>query len=217
MSQQVGKKSIDTMLHAGKTAITNGKVPKMQEYLSTFGYDLDRLAEGDQHITALQHALNNQATQYGEQYGSTEQFHAAWKMAKKQYKTTLKIARIALSSDYDAHVAMDMNGKRKEAFAGWYQQATKFYDGVTDRHLGKLAKFGYTRDRIDCEKALVESTMAASINQAKEIGEAQASTKKRDEVLERTSEWLHTYYKIARIALEDQPQLIETLGLKDRS
>jgi len=217
MSQQVGKKSIDDMLLGGKVAITNGKEPAMQRFLSQFGYDLNRLAEGDQHITALQHALNNQAARYGEQYGSTEQFHSAWRIAKKSYKVTLKIARIALSSDYDAHVALEMNGKRKEAFAGWYQQAMKFYDGITDRHLGKLAKFGFTRDKIEHEKALVEATLSASIQQAKEIGVAQASTKKRDAVLERTAEWLHTYYQIARIAFEDQPQLVEVLGLKERS
>jgi len=47
----------------------------------------------------------------------------------------------------------------------------------------------------------------------KEKGEAQAATGARDEALDALQAWMSDFVAIARIALEDQKQLLEVLGV----
>ena len=53
--------------------------------------------------------------------------------------------------------------------------------------------------------------------QEKEKGEAQAATKARDAAIDELQDWLSDYLAIAKVALEDNPQLLEGLGVLVRS
>jgi hypothetical protein len=59
----------------------------------------------------------------------------------------------------------------------------------------------------------VDAVEAASIAQAKERGEAQDATQARDAALEALDDWLSDFIAIAHVALEEQPQLLEKLGI----
>ncbi len=45
-----------------------------------------------------------------------------------------------------------------------------------------------------------------------EKGESQEATKVKDEALKQLDKWMRNFYAVASIALEDNPQLIESLG-----
>lgn len=49
--------------------------------------------------------------------------------------------------------------------------------------------------------------------QLKEKGEAQSATEARDTAFDALQEWVRDFINIARIALEDQKQLLEVLGV----
>jgi hypothetical protein len=53
--------------------------------------------------------------------------------------------------------------------------------------------------------------------QVQEIGESQEATRGKDKALAELEEWMSDFYAVARIAMEDQPQLLESLGLLVRS
>ena len=53
--------------------------------------------------------------------------------------------------------------------------------------------------------------------QEKEKGQAQAATQKRDAALDDLQDWLSDYLAIAKVALEDNPQLLEGLGVLQRA
>ena len=61
----------------------------------------------------------------------------------------------------------------------------------------------------------MESIKAANLVQEK--GEAQAATKRRDAALDAMQDWLSDYLAIAKVALEEEPQLLEGLGVLQRS
>ena len=57
----------------------------------------------------------------------------------------------------------------------------------------------------------------ANLTQEKEKGEAQAATKARDAALDDLQDWLSDYLAIAKVALEEDPQLLEGLGVLQRA
>lgn len=79
--------------------------------------------------------------------------------------------------------------------------------------MSKLAEEGITPAKLTAGKALVDSVEALSVAQAKERGEAQDATQARDTALDELDEWMSDFLAIAHVALEDQPQLLEKLGI----
>ncbi len=51
----------------------------------------------------------------------------------------------------------------------------------------------------------------------REVGESQDATKQKDAAFAEIDDWMRDFYAVARIALEDHPQLLETLGILVRS
>lgn len=49
-------------------------------------------------------------------------------------------------------------------------------------------------------------------NSLREVGESKNATKARDAAMAAMQDWMTEFYAVARIALEEQPQLLEALG-----
>jgi len=51
----------------------------------------------------------------------------------------------------------------------------------------------------------------------REVGESQDATKIKDAAFVKMDDWMSEFYAVAKIALEDNPQLLESLGKLVRS
>ena len=112
--------------------------------------------------------------------------NSAWETADRAYKKTLKIARIALRESVTAQNALALSGFRKKSLSGWLRQAEIFYDNLLgdDALLALLQNYGYTREKLEAEKALVAVVRDANTVQEREKGEAREATEKRDTKLD---------------------------------
>ena len=61
--------------------------------------------------------------------------------------------------------------------------------------------------------ALIPEVEAARAAYLKEKGESQDATTIKDTAFAKLDDWMSEFYAVARIALEDNPQLLEALGL----
>jgi hypothetical protein len=83
--------------------------------------------------------------------------------------------------------------------------------------LSKLSGYGVTPEKLQAGQQMADEAEAANAAREKEKGEAQQATKDRDEAVEIMDDWMSDFRKIARIALADKPQLLEKLGILERS
>ena len=207
---------VDQRLLAVQLAVENTlKDQDVLTELTLFGYDEAKLNVGKRLYEEAQALVNQQKVEYGEQYQATQVLHQAKEKADKVYTRTLKIARIALRGNVQAHTALILSGRRKRSLAGWLAQAQAFYANLlADADLiAQMANFGYDQAKLEAEQALVLAVLQADQTQQKEMGEARQATKLRDAKLDEMDEWMLDFITIARVALEEEPEKLATLGI----
>ena len=213
-------RSIHTLLSQAQLAIDNAlNNPKILRYLADFGYTSAKVQQGKKLYNIAVAAQLAQQTEAGGQVSATTVVNEAWEDAKKTYSRMVKVARVAFKRDSGVAVQIDLNGTRKKSLSGWMAQANQFYkSALGDKAiLSGLKEFGITDQKLKAglaELALIET---ANLVQEKEKGEAQAATQTRDAALDELQDWLSDYLAIAKVALEEDPQLLEGLGILVRS
>ena len=77
----------------------------------------------------------------------------------------------------------------------------------------QLARYKVTLEALQTALSDVEQAFTLKSSQEQEKGEAQEATQQRDAAIDALDEWLSDFKVVARIALEDTPQLLEALNL----
>ena len=212
--------SIDSKLLFAQNAISNAQTnPEIIAALAVFGYGDAKMKAGKALYTKAANLQVKQVKEYGEQFAATDALNLAKATTNKIYIVHVKIARIALKGDRGAAESLQLSGRRKETFSGWLKQAKALYTNAlnTPAVLEALAQFGITKKNLSGAKAQVFDVEAKLNAQFKEKGEAQAATQLRDEAFDDLQDWMSDFIAIARIAMEDQSQYLEMLGIVEPS
>ena len=213
-------RSIHTLLSQAQLAIDNAlNNPQILQYLSDFGYSSARIQQGKKLYNVAAAAQLAQRTEAGEQISATTAVNAAWEKAQKTYSRMVKVARIAFKRNAGVAVQLDLNGTRKKSLSGWLAQANQFYqNALGDKAiLSQLKEFGITEQKLKAGLAELAAVERANLLKEQEKGAAQAATQARDAALDELQDWLSDYWAIAKVALEDNPQLLEGMGILVRS
>jgi hypothetical protein len=72
---------------------------------------------------------------------------------------------------------------------------------------------GLTREKLEKGYELVQEFQTRANKKSVEATEAQKATMLRNEAMEELDQWISDYIAICRIALEDDPQELEQLGI----
>jgi hypothetical protein len=183
--------------------------------LEAYGYDAATLAEGQALLDTARDLYDAQIREYGEQHAATQAFVDASEAADKVYGDHRRLAKLAFKNDAQRQTDLHLNQHKPRAFNPWYQQARHFYTALladSDAQTA-LARFNVTADDLSAAQAQVEGVASLNNAQEQEKGEAQAATQERDAAIEALDDWLADFRVVARIALEDDPQLMEALHM----
>jgi hypothetical protein len=208
--------TIDNRLSRARLAIDNAMSDEaIKAALLPYGYDDTRLQEGKTLYDNTMTLQRTQEKEYGEQYDATAEFNKLFDDADLAYRDVIKIARIALRDKPGAWQALDLNGRRKNTIAGWLKQAQQFYTNALANAdtVTAMSRFGFDQTKLQAGLDGVNAVASANAALQKEKGEAQDATKKRDAALDDLEQWLADFKVVAMIALRDNSQWIEKLGL----
>lgn len=210
------KTGLDHFLLSAQVMINNALTDEIiKQSLAAYGYTDETLLAGKklyENVTALQ---NIRLREYGEQIAATSELNESKEKAKQQYMKTLKIARVALKESAKASKAIMLHGIRKRNFSGWLEQAQAFYANLIcdDEFISILSAYGYTQEKLEQEFAFINKVIAKHLIQKKETGEAQEATVIRDKALDDLANWISDFKVVARVALAENPQQLEKLGI----
>ncbi|WP_277632235.1 hypothetical protein [Avrilella dinanensis] len=75
-----------------------------------------------------------------------------------------------------------------------------------------LERLKINQQHITTQLENVTNTENAYANYVKEKGESQQATKDKNKAFDEMAKWVSEFYSIAKIALEDKPQLLESIA-----
>ena len=207
----------DAFLSQCDTALRNAADPEVAPLLATRGYTSAILTAKQTELGTLKQLVADQKKEYGDQYAATKAFSDAVDGLHPEYMDHLALARIALKKDTAAQTALGLKGRRLESESGYCSQALLFYSGELSNtaYQTALAGVGVTEAELEAAKGGYEALAVTIAKKAKETGEAQAATVKRDRAIDAFGDWFGDFKEVAIVALRKQPQLREKLGWKE--
>jgi hypothetical protein len=137
--------------------------------------------------------------------------------ATKALSKPMKIARAVLSTQEPAFGALGLDrGPLPRSRAALLDAGRRFLDALdADATLAaRLEASGLTPARRAGARSALATLAQAQVAGAGAKGDAEDATPDSHEALDALNAWVMQLRKLARIALEDSPQLLEKLGMK---
>ena len=187
--------------------------------MTEFGYDSETIGQGKALLAETRQAYAANKTEDDETSAAYNSFSNLKDQLAETYSLHRKKAKVVFRNDSLTMDKLAVSGSVPKAYVKWLETAKKFYSvASTDTDLqSKLARLKITTDDLTAASTLISNLEAARADYLREKGESQDSTKIKDAAFGKIDDWMSEFYAVAKIALEDNPQLLESLGKLVRS
>lgn len=182
---------------------------------SRFGYSEDRLREGEQHYKDVLAYSQMQEDAIQEKLRAHDERKKLYALVRKSYMKMLQIARIAFDKDAIISKALQLDGPRMTNLDAWMNQVALFGNRLLgeERWLKMLTQYGIGRKDIQGMMKELDQLRSVALlcEQSKKESKKQTAAKKQK--LKVLQEWVSDYLKIAKIALDEKPELYQQLKM----
>jgi hypothetical protein len=188
--------------------------PQIATTMAEFGYDAEELQKGKQIWQNASNAYNLNKTEDDETNEAYATFVAKKENVEDAYSLHRKKARVVFRSDNITLEKLGIKGSMPQAYVKWLEVVKKFYaTATTDTTIqAKLVRLKVSPEDLVATNTLVSELETARSEYMREKGESQDATRTKDEAIAKLDDWMRDFYAVARIGLEDHPQLLESLG-----
>lgn len=183
--------------------------------MAEYGYDTPAMAIGKALYDEARQAYDANKKETDESSAAYQAFDAKRKELAGLYASHRKKAKVVFRNDSLTSKQLELDGTLPQAYIKWLETVKKFYAlTLADTDLQtKLSRLKLTSGDLTAASALVPGVEAARAAYLKEKGESQDATTLKDAAFAKLDDWMSECYAVARIALEDNPQLLEALGV----
>ncbi|MCW3787038.1 hypothetical protein [Plebeiibacterium sediminum] len=192
---------------------------EIRNAVSSYGYNQSRLNEGRRlwenlrllYIEAQDKAKLKRSC-HAEKKSMQKEIH-------KNYMKYLKLARIAFVDNIEAQESLMLLGVRARTYDKWFVQVSVFVNNLKSNslYLKSMAEFGIKeKDLNGLKKQLVELNELSDKCVRVTAVVRMLNDKVKKETIE-VQQWVSSYLKVARIALEDNPEVLSLLGIMGKS
>ena len=193
--------------------------PEISAIMTDLGYDSAVIAEGKALLTKTRTAYDANKTEDDETSAAYADFSNKKEQLEDTFNTHRKKAKVVFRNDSLTADKLAISGTMPRTYIKWLEATKKFYSvASTDTIVqSKLARLKISVDDLTTANSLITELEAARAAYLKEKGESQDATKAKDAAFSKIDDWMSEFYAVAKIGLEDNPQLLEALGKIVRS
>lgn len=194
--------------------------PVILAAVATYGYTPEKLDIGKSLLNETADLIVKHGDEDAEQAHADDDFKMQRIKINEKFTKHQKLAAIALDDKpLLLKLNLGVNGQASDVYSEWISDIDLFYGNAlkSDEILAALAELNITKEILEAMQAEIATMKTLKLNQKKEMGEAQMATKERDKKISELDKWARRYKKVAHITFEDQPQILEKLGILVRS
>lgn len=190
--------------------------PDILAALTDYGYTLADVEHGLDLTEDAETEMGEQRAEYAEQYAATAAARAAVASLEALLVRHRTLAGIAHPRGSDGYRALGLPGRLPGSMSGLVGWGSTFYHAIeADLSLTASVR-GLGKDAVADGLARVDAARVAMDTQSRETGEAQQATAEMLTALARLRAHGSEMARVATVALKDQPQKRESLGLMER-
>jgi len=182
--------------------------------MADLGYDSTVIAEGKALLAETRDAYNLNKTEDDETSAAYADFSSKKSQLEDIFSSHRKKAKVVFRKDALTADKLAITGSMPRAYIKWLEAIKKFYAvASSDADIQtKLARLQVSVEDITAANRLIAELETARTEYLKEKGESQEATKAKDAAFAKIDDWMSEFYAVAKIGLEDSPQLLEALG-----
>ena len=182
--------------------------------LAEYGYDDAEIAKGkalyDKAIAEYQ--KNIKETQ--EETSAHHHFSQKLDELSNTFSTDRKKARIVFKDQNDTLINLRIKGRVSQSISSILDDMRVFYSTLQQNPtlITPLNRLKINTEHITTQLGNLANVEKAYTEYNKEKGESQQATKDKNQAFSEIEKWVREFYSIAKIALEDKPQLLESIS-----
>lgn len=187
--------------------------------LAEYGYDTATVEQGEALYNALIEKYNTNKTESAEETTAYAVFDAALENTQATYSTDRKKAKIVFKDQPDVIKNLQLKGIAPVRNAELIDTMRLFYEtlNTNTQLLNALQRLKITADHVTQQLTNIVNTQNTYATYIQEKGESQQATQDKNKAFDAVTKWVSEFYAVAKIALDDQPQLLERVAKLVRS
>ncbi|MDO5106476.1 hypothetical protein [Capnocytophaga sp.] len=211
--------SIEAFHNYGAIFENISKNELLKNELAEYGYDEPEIAKGKALYDSAAAKLDLNKTESAEEKMAYDAFSKKFEELKKTYTTDRKKAKIVFKDENTILTVLAVKGIMSLRINKLLDDIDTFYKQLQVREELRtpLKRLKITDEHITEQLKALTEVRQAYLHYTNEKGESQQATQNKDAAFEALEKWVREFYSIAKIALDDQPQLLESLGKFTRS
>ncbi len=208
------------ILEATRIALDNVETnPVIKPLMADLGYDTEKIDQGKALLTTAKDTFNSGQQLEDVRAKAYQAFEEQRESIDNAYAKDRKKAKIVFKTNAVIFKELGLAGSVPRSYVKWLEKINLFYQTLNAQPevLAQLATLKIDAAHVTTLLADIDQleNLRAAYIQAK--GNAQNATQTKNKAFKALEKWMSDFYAVARLALEGEPQLLESLGKLVRS
>lgn len=198
----------------GALLLNLSKEGELSSEIAEYGYDEQKIAKGKAlYDKANELYLKNKKETSDETIASAN-YRKKLEELVEIYSQHRKRAKIVFKEEIEILKKLSLSGSLSRNRANLLKEIEILYINLDadENLLNTLSVMKITSENVKNQLKNIKEVRELHANYLQEKGESQQATKDKDKAFLELEKWVKEFYAVAKIALEDKPQLLESLG-----
>lgn len=181
--------------------------------ISEYGYNEEKIAKGKELYSKVNEMYLKNIEETQLETSAYKLFKESFDAVLENYRSDKKRIRVVFKENQDVLKNLRLVGRESYSHANLLDDMFVMYNTLQKDETLKeeVAQFKVTSENIDKQLLALEEVKKLLAAYTLKKGDKQQSTKNANQSFDELSKWVRKFFEVAKLALEDQPQLLESL------